>query len=264
MGVLRLQNVAPTQLHPNSWAYLQAFRILSRSLYMQPSPQAFLYFHDTRPRQPTTWLSLDGFFKAVVKEAVRSYFHNDDGSTKFSLSWTDNPWRYKDMKIEKLSVADKEVVETPMKFNDRLPTKGLVRFYNSVHLIVDIEAFGVNNAWHMPQLGNKNLTLFQTLRKEKATKSKAAGSTEVPNLQEFLVEVHVHRGKKRKAELPARYDGGKDVKKVRATLLGPGFSETLVNSIDNMESNAMVKAMVEFSSKALILARRVVVCCKGS
>ena len=28
MGILRALNVAPTQLHPNSWAYLQAFRIL--------------------------------------------------------------------------------------------------------------------------------------------------------------------------------------------------------------------------------------------
>jgi len=113
----------------------------------------------TRPRQLTTWLSLvsqpsisrldaftqsfkhfkDGFFKAVVKEARRSYFYNYDRSTKFFLSLTDNPWRYKDMKIKKLSVANKEVVETPMKFNDRLPTKGLIRVYNSVHLIVEIE-----------------------------------------------------------------------------------------------------------------------------
>ena len=35
------------------------------------------------------------------------------------------------------------------------------------------------------------------------------------------------------------------------------LSETLVNSIDNMEPNALVKAMVEFSSKVLILGRRV-------
>jgi len=97
---------------------------------MQPSPHAFLYFYDTRPRQPTTWLSLgsrpsiskldaftqsfkhfkDGFFKVVVKEAGKPYFYNDDRSTKFPFSWTDNPWQYKDMKSEKLSVEDKEVV----------------------------------------------------------------------------------------------------------------------------------------------------------
>jgi len=107
---------------------------------MQPSLHAFFYFYDIRPRQPTTWLSLvsrpsisildaftqsvkhfkDGFFKAMVKEVGRLYFYNDDRSTKFLFSWTDNPWRYKDMKIEKLSMADKEV-------------------YNSVHPIIDIE-----------------------------------------------------------------------------------------------------------------------------
>jgi len=133
-------------------------------------------------------------------------------------------------------------------------------------------------------MGKKNLSLFQTLRKEKATRAKAARSIEVPNLQEPLVEVHVHGVSKRKAELPARPGRGKDVKKVRATLRGLGssscgkgpkarlielpktvvlrdieinLSETLVNSIDNMESNALVKAIVEFSSKALILGRRV-------
>ncbi|QCE04141.1 hypothetical protein DEO72_LG8g2174 [Vigna unguiculata] len=129
----------------------------------------------------------------------------------------DNPWWYKDMKLKELSVVDKEVVETLMKFTDRLPTKGLVKVYNSVHPIIDIEG-------HMAQLGKKNLTLFQTLRKEKEIRARVVGSTEVPNLQESLVEVHVHGGTKRKVELPARPGRGKDVKKVRATLLWPGSS----------------------------------------
>jgi len=38
IGVLRELHVAPTQLHPNSWAYLQAFRVLCQSLYLRPSP----------------------------------------------------------------------------------------------------------------------------------------------------------------------------------------------------------------------------------
>jgi len=159
MGVLRALNVAPTQFHPNSWAYMQAFRVLCQSLYLQPSPHAFLYFYDTRPRQPTTWLSLvscpsinrfdafsqsfkhfkDGHFKVVVKEEVRSHFLNADGSTKFPFSWTGSPSRYKDMGTDELSVVDKEVVEVLMKFTDKFPTKGLVRVYNSVHPIIDIE-----------------------------------------------------------------------------------------------------------------------------
>jgi len=44
----------------------------------------------------------------------------------------------------------------------------------------------------MAQLCKKNLTLFQVLRKEKAMKAKAAGNTVVPNLQDSLVDVHVH------------------------------------------------------------------------
>ena len=40
--------------------------------------------------------------------------------------------------MEKLSLADKGVVETLMKFNDKMPTKGLVMVYYSIHPIVDI------------------------------------------------------------------------------------------------------------------------------
>ncbi|QCD87468.1 hypothetical protein DEO72_LG3g2004 [Vigna unguiculata] len=168
------------------WAYLQAFRVLCQSLYLEPSPYAFLYFYDARPRQPTTWLSLisrpsisrlDAFsqsfkhFKVVVKEEGKPYFLNADGSTKFPFSWTGTPSRYKDMGMDELSVGDKEVVKILMKFVDKLPTKGLVRVYNSVHPIIDIEG-------HMAQSEKKNLALFQSLRKEMAAKAKAAGKTD--------------------------------------------------------------------------------------
>jgi len=119
-----------------------------------------------------------------------------------------------------------------------------------------------------------------------ATKAKAAGKTDVPNLQESVVEVHVHSGTKRKVELPPRPRKGKDVKKVRAALLGTGSSsgekgseaglielpeisvrkdisitllDTVVNSIDNMDAEHIVRTMVEFGSKALVLSR-----CVGS
>jgi len=81
----------------------------------------------------------DGFFKVVMNEGGRPYFFNVDGSTKFPLSWMGNQLRYKDMNPDELSAADREVVEVPMKFIDRLPTKGLVRVYNLVHPIIDIE-----------------------------------------------------------------------------------------------------------------------------
>ena len=121
-------------------------------------------------------------------------------------------------------------------------------------------------------------------------KAKAAGKVDVPNLQEFVVEVHVHGGTKRKAELPPRVDKGKDVKKVRAVLLGAGSAngagsasgekgpesglielpeisvrkdiainlpDTIINSIEGMKADHIIRTMVEFGSKALILSRRV-------
>jgi len=136
---------------------------------------------------------------------------------------------------------------------------------------------------HMAQLGKKNLNLFQALCKEKAAKAKSAGNTKVPNLQDLLVKVHVHGGTTRKVEVPAKQGGRKDVNRVRATLLGSGSSskvkkpepslielpettvqcdieinlaESLVNSIDNIEPNAMVKDVLEFNNKALILGHR--------
>jgi len=75
----------------------------------------------------------------VVKPAGRSHFYTADGNTKFPFFWTDNPWRYKVISREDLSVAEKEVVDTLMQFSDKMPTKGLVRVYNSVHPIIDIE-----------------------------------------------------------------------------------------------------------------------------
>ena len=123
-----------------------------------------------------------------------------------------------------------------------------------------------------------------------AAKAKAAGKTDVPNLQEFMVEVHVHGRTKRKAELPPRHGKGKDVKRVRAALLGTGsasgagsasgekesesglielleismrkdisitLSDTIVYSIDDMDADHIVRTMEEFGSKALVLSRRV-------
>ena len=97
-----------------------------------------------------------------------------------------------------------------------------------------------------------------------AAKPKAAGKSDVPNLEESVVEVHMHGGTKRKVELPPRAGKGKDVKKVRATLLGAGSAsgvkgsefglielseisvrkdiainlpDTIINSIDGMEAD---------------------------
>jgi len=52
MGVLHTLNVAPTQLHPNSWASLQAFRLLTKMFCLRPSPHVFLSYYSVRPANP--------------------------------------------------------------------------------------------------------------------------------------------------------------------------------------------------------------------
>ena len=66
-------------------------------------------------------------------------FYNEDGITKFPFSRTNNPRRYKDMKKEKLSANDREVMEILGNFSNKLPIKALVRVYLSVHPFVDLE-----------------------------------------------------------------------------------------------------------------------------
>jgi len=58
IGVLRTLNVAPTQLHPNSWASLQAFQLLAEMFRLRPSPHVFLSYYSTRPFSPVKWVFL--------------------------------------------------------------------------------------------------------------------------------------------------------------------------------------------------------------
>ena len=51
VGVLRKLNVAPTQLHPNSWASMQAFRVVCWMFGVRPLPSCFLHFYASHPAE---------------------------------------------------------------------------------------------------------------------------------------------------------------------------------------------------------------------
>jgi len=104
MRVLRILNVALTQLHPNSWAILQAFRVVCQIFGLKPTPESFLYYYNTHPSNPVGWLSLSSrpgnvrfaafttyknfkeyYFKVFVEPDGRDLFYNADGTTKFSF-----------------------------------------------------------------------------------------------------------------------------------------------------------------------------------
>jgi len=93
MVVLCLLNIVPTQLHPNNWASLHAFRIVCKYLSLTLTPEVFLYFYSSRPDKRSGWLSMisrsktcllspftpyknfkGGFFKTLIEEVGKSIF----------------------------------------------------------------------------------------------------------------------------------------------------------------------------------------------
>jgi len=58
MDVLRLLNVAPTQIRPNSWAFICAFEILCEALDMILSVGAFFHFYSTKGVDKGSWVSI--------------------------------------------------------------------------------------------------------------------------------------------------------------------------------------------------------------
>jgi len=53
VGVLWALNMAPTQLHPNTWASIQASRLICDVFCLSPSPSTFLSYYTSHP---TSWL----------------------------------------------------------------------------------------------------------------------------------------------------------------------------------------------------------------
>ncbi|KOM39772.1 hypothetical protein LR48_Vigan03g315400 [Vigna angularis] len=111
ISVLRELSVAPTQLHPNGWAFMQAFSTVCTGLALYPTHGAFLYFFHVQPHLSKLWVSLrtignrhllslfnssykdfkGNFFKVVpLKDGYQSFcFPN--GRAKFPFYWTNNP-----------------------------------------------------------------------------------------------------------------------------------------------------------------------------
>jgi len=53
-------NVAPAQLHPNSWAFIRAFSILCGYFGHTPSIDIFLHFVEAKSPRNNQWVSLSG------------------------------------------------------------------------------------------------------------------------------------------------------------------------------------------------------------
>jgi len=78
-------NVAPAQLHPNSWAFVRAFNILCNHLSHTPSVDVFLYFFEAKNPDKRLWLSFNG----VAGRVLLTLFQQS-----YKVIWTKNTWRW--------------------------------------------------------------------------------------------------------------------------------------------------------------------------
>ncbi|KAJ1384008.1 hypothetical protein SESBI_42912 [Sesbania bispinosa] len=112
-SVLRSLNVAPTQLHPNSWTFVRAFIIICEYFGFKPTARKFFYFFQNKSPELVGWTSLNSvprkgflmpflqsykhfktkFFKVRGDESFPELLFGTDGPPQFPLYWTTNPSR---------------------------------------------------------------------------------------------------------------------------------------------------------------------------
>jgi len=159
MEVLRILNVAPSQLHPNSCASLQAFRLLCEVLSVKATARSFLHFFGTRQGDRIGWLFLvgkeknsffapyttsyknfkGGFFKVVIEEEGRPFFF-DNETPQFPFYWTKNPMCFSVWSRSLMTDDDLEVLSVLDQLPRKIPTRPLVRAYLSSDRCVDIDS----------------------------------------------------------------------------------------------------------------------------
>ncbi|KAG2399317.1 uncharacterized protein HKW66_Vig0082010 [Vigna angularis] len=103
MAVLREINVAPAQLHPNSWAAVQAFLAVCLAIGIAPSSGPFSDLYKNFKNQ---------FFKVIIDEVGLHEFHDAEGNPLFPFYWTRNPRKIKAYSVGTMNPVDLEAVRT--------------------------------------------------------------------------------------------------------------------------------------------------------
>ena len=107
-------NIAPTQLHPNSWAFVRGFSILCQHFGHLPSVEVFLYFFEAKRSGLELWLSFNGVagrvlltlfqqsYKGFKGKFFKIHYKDNDPTllNNFPLYWTEEPKFQKPKRLE--------------------------------------------------------------------------------------------------------------------------------------------------------------------
>ena len=147
MKVLQSFSLAPTQLHPNGWGFLQAFRALCQFLGVEASVGLFLHFFDARPS--AGWVSLVrnpivhlikpftasykafkmGFFKVYPVGEGRRRMMSDgpDGlAPNFPFNWSKAPGKFEHIPLDQLTAVEQLDARLLYSLPKEIPARPLV------------------------------------------------------------------------------------------------------------------------------------------
>lgn len=138
MDVLKYLNVAPSQIHPNSWAFIRGFEIVCKAFDLEPSVAVFFHFYGTKDINKGTWIAVSAHAgKRLFPQYASNYkkrWHDTfarvqgapecstssvlvDGKPKFPLRWTSDPVAVKGFDYDKMSSYEQALVCFLEKFS---------------------------------------------------------------------------------------------------------------------------------------------------
>ncbi|WJX66031.1 hypothetical protein P8452_50626 [Trifolium repens] len=141
-SMLRVLNVAPSQLSPNSWSFIKAFELVCCGLEVpEPSVAVFFSFYQVKSFLPHNVVPLsaqpnrglfqlyssnyryykDTFVRVRGAEHCPSVMYDDSGAPLFPFYWTDNPRLIKGAVYERLSEFERDTVAYLESMNQMHP-----------------------------------------------------------------------------------------------------------------------------------------------
>jgi hypothetical protein len=156
VSLLQALNIAPIQLHPNSWGFAKAYQLVCLALGIAPSLGVFFSFYHLKSVFPGRLVSLcalpnrtlfalyasnfkgylDSFYRVRGGPNCLDVMYDHDGSSLFPFYWSSNPRLVKGPEGENLSPFEAETVDFLGSFNI-LSTKELVKLEANPQGVID-------------------------------------------------------------------------------------------------------------------------------
>jgi hypothetical protein len=156
VSLLQTLNIAPIQLHPNSWGFAKAYQLVCLALGVNPSIGVFFSFYHLKHVAPGRLVSLcalpnrtlfalyasnfkgyqDSFYRVRGGPNCPDVMYDGDGSSLFPFYWSSNPRLVKGSETENLSPFEVETVAFLNSLNT-LSTKEVMRLETKPRELVD-------------------------------------------------------------------------------------------------------------------------------